>query len=341
MIIIFNPDASLEEEERVREILAEFGLSARSVRTSSGRYVVALGNPKNFDIRQIGVLAGVRDVFIVDDPYQLVSRKWRVHPTIIDIGISQGIGEGNLTLMLGPCSVESEEQLVSVAKFLSSSGVNIIRGGAFKPRSSPYSFQGMGVEGLELLRSVADRFNLKVISEVLEPSQVEMMESFIDIFQVGARNSQNFSLLHELGKSRLPVLLKRGMSGTIEEILQSAEYIFSNGNERILLCERGIRTYETAYRNTLDINAIPVLKEKSHLPVIVDPSHGIGTRRFVEAIGLAAIMAGADGILAEIHPTPERAKSDGQQTLNFLEAEQLINRSLSTFNLKQSFLSLV
>jgi 3-deoxy-7-phosphoheptulonate synthase len=165
------------------------------------------------------------------------------------------------------------------------------------------------------------------------------MESFIDIFQVGARNSQNFSLLHELGKSRLPVLLKRGMSGTIEELLQSAEYIFSNGNERILLCERGIRTYETAYRNTLDINAIPVLKEKSHLPVIVDPSHGVGTRRFVEAISLAAIMAGADGILAEIHPIPERAKSDGQQTLNFSEAEQLISKSHSTFNLRQSFLS--
>jgi 3-deoxy-7-phosphoheptulonate synthase len=273
---------------------------------------------------------------IVPDSYQLVSRKWRVNPSVIDLGDGVSVKEGELSVMLGPCSIESEEQIESVAKLLSESGVKIMRGGAYKPRSSPYSFRGLGLEGLKLMYSIARKYGLRVISEVLEPSQVEEMYDYIDIYQVGTRNSQNFSLLHELGKVDKAVLIKRGMSGTLEELLNSAEYVYSNGNEKIILCERGIRTYENAYRNTLDINAIPVLKEKTHLPVIVDPSHGIGIRKFVEPIALAAVAAGADGILAEIHPLPEEARSDAFQTLNFEEARNLITKTQKVYSLVHS-----
>lgn len=324
--MIIQLDQSITDTVRAfaLEQLQALGLRITEVRTQFRDYAVCLGDA-GLDIRRVGAIEGVTDVHRVVDSYQLVSRSWRVHPTKIDLGDGVTISEGSGTIMMGPCSVESPEQLESVARFLVGEGVSIIRGGVFKPRSSPYSFRGLGAEGLRLFASVVKPLGLKVISEVLEPSQIEEMFDVVDIFQVGARNSQNFSLLDALGKVDKPVLLKRGLSGTIEELLQSAEYIYANGNERIMLCERGIRSYEKAYRNTLDLNAIPILKEKTHLPVIVDPSHGIGIRRHVLPMSIAALMAGADGLIIETHPVPEEAKSDGDQSLNFAEASRLIS----------------
>jgi len=309
--------------DRLMEQISDFGFKVTEVTTQVGRYLIALGSP-DVDIRKIGSLGGVQDVHVVSDAYKLVSKKWKVSPTVIDLGDGVKIGGGDFSMMLGPCSLESAEQISTIAEFLSKNGIRIMRGGAFKPRTSPYAFRGMGIEGLRIFSEIAKPLGLKLTTEVMDASQIEPMYPYVDIFQVGTRNSQNFTLLDELGKTDKPVLLKRGMSGTIEELLQSAEYIFANGNERILLCERGIRTFEKSYRNTLDINAIPTLKEKSHLPVIIDPSHGIGVRRHVESIALAGLAAGADGAIIEIHPKPEKAASDGAQTLNFEETERLI-----------------
>jgi 3-deoxy-7-phosphoheptulonate synthase len=326
MIIKFNSNSTEENRSHLRKFLHENGFSFNSVKTQSNLYGVSIGKCK-LDIRKVGAFEGVEDVFRVSDTYKLVSRKWRKDPTIIDLGDGVKVGEGHFGMMMGPCSIESEEQVRDMVNFLSDSGVRIMRGGAFKPRSSPYSFQGMGLEGLKMFSSIAHARGLKIISEVLEPSQIDDMMPYVDIFQVGARNNQNFSLLKALGSVDRPVLLKRGISGTLEELLNSAEYIYSHGNERILLCERGIRTFEGAYRNVLDINAIPVLKAKSHLPVIVDPSHGIGLRECVEAVGLAGIMAGADGVIVESHARPEEALSDGQQTLNYSESKRFIEKA--------------
>ena len=243
------------------------------------------------------------------------------------------INNGGKTIMAGPCSVENEEQIRDMVEVLKKNGVGIIRGGVFKPRSSPYSFQGHGLGALKRFHAVAQECGMKIITEVMQVSQVEQMYPYVDIFQVGARNSQNFNLLSALGEVDKPVLIKRGISGSIDELLQSAEYVFSSGNERLILCERGIRTYEKAYRNTLDLNAVPILKEKTHLPVIVDPSHGIGIRRFVEPMSLAAIAAGADGLMLEIHRQPENALSDGFQSLSFDEFESLVNKVNSLSNL--------
>lgn len=323
MIVQLEHDISDERRAGAIAALQSLGLQLTEVQTQYRGYVVCLKD-KPLDIRAVGAIPGVVDVHRVSDTYQLVSRSWRVHPTTIDLGDGVTVSEGGGTIMMGPCSVETPEQLESVARFLVSEGVRIIRGGVFKPRSSPYSFRGLGAEGLRLFASIVKPLGLKVISEVLEPNQIEEMIDVVDIFQVGARNSQNFSLLDALGEVDKPVLLKRGLSGTIEELLQSAEYIYANGNERIMLCERGIRTYEKAYRNTLDLNAVPLLKEKTHLPVIVDPSHGIGIRRHVHSMSLAALMAGADGLIIETHPVPEDARSDGDQSLNFAEASALI-----------------
>lgn len=310
----------------LQEQIKQFGLKVTEVKTQIGRYLIALGS-YDVDIRRIGSLKGVSDVHRVSDAYKLVSRKWKVASTEIDLGDGVKIGGGDFAFMLGPCSLESPEQMESVAKFLVSKGVRIMRGGAFKPRTSPYAFRGLGIDGLKMFAEIARPMGIKLTTEIMDASQIEAMYPYIDVYQVGTRNAQNFTLLDELGKVDKPILLKRGMSGTIEDLLQAAEYIFMNGNERILLCERGIRTYEKAYRNTFDINAIPILKEKTHLPVIVDPSHGIGVRRHVEAIALAGVVAGADGAIIEIHETPEKAASDAAQTLNFKEAEQLINKT--------------
>ena len=325
MIITLRPEISDDERGAVEAILESAGYRTAPVSTHAGRYMVATGAP-DIDLRRIGHMPGVMDVHRVSDSYKLVSRKWKVRPTLIDLGDGVSVHEESFQFAAGPCSIESESVTALTVDFLRDNGVRIVRGGAFKPRTSPYSFMGGGLDALKSLHAYTEPGKMKVISEVLEISQIEDMYPYVDIFQVGTRNSQNFNLLRELGGMDKPVLIKRSMSGTLDELLQSAEYVFSNGNEKILLCERGIRSFETASRNTLDINAIPILKEKSHLPVLVDPSHGMGIRRFIEPVALAAIIAGADGLLVEVHPEPEKAVSDGDQTLNFNEAASLFEK---------------
>ena len=325
MIIQCTENIRAAEAEDLRERLGEIGLKVTGVTTQAGQYLIALGS-YDIDIRAIGGLKGVKDVHRVSDNYKLVSRKWKVNPTVIDLGDGVKIGDGSFALMMGPCSFESAEQVTGIADFLTENNINIMRGGAFKPRTSPYAFRGLGFEGLRMVSEICRPLGIKLTTEVMDASQIDGMYPYVDVYQVGTRNAQNFNLLDALGKVDKPVLLKRGMSGTIEEMLQSAEYIFMNGNEKILLCERGIRTYEKSYRNTFDINAIPILKEKSHLPVIADPSHGMGVRKHVPAIALAALAAGADGAIIEIHQTPEKAASDGAQTLNFSETAKLIGQ---------------
>ena len=336
MIILLDPTISHDARSRLGEALRNIGYKSNDVKTQFGQYVIGIGT-RPFDIRSIGFLEGVQDIFRVKDPYKLVSRQWKVHDTTIDLGNNISIGTGHFNIMAGPCSVESEEQVASTVSHLSDNGVRIMRGGVYKPRSSPYSFRGLGLEGLKMFHQIASAREIKIVTEVMMVEQIDPMYDFVDIFQVGARNSQNFNLLDALGRVDKPVLLKRGISGTLNELLQAAEYIFSNGNERILLCERGIRSYEPAYRNTMDVNAISILKDKTHLPVIADPSHGTGIRQFVEPIALACIMAGADGVILEVHETPERAMSDGQQTIDYDQAENLYRKLKETFILRENF----
>jgi 3-deoxy-7-phosphoheptulonate synthase len=334
MIVTLDPQISSDSSQQLGAFLEKHGWKTTSVRTQTALYLVGIGT-KDIDLRTVSQFDGVRDVHRVTDVYKLVSRAWRVGPTRIDLGDGVFIGGGSMTIMAGPCSIEDEKQVSETVDFLVSEGIQVMRGGAFKPRSSPYSFRGLGLDGLKMFASIARAQKVKVITEVLDVSTIEPMMEHVDIFQVGARNSQNFTLLDELGRVDKPVLLKRGLSGTLEELLQSAEYIFSKGNEKVILCERGIRTYEKAYRNTLDLNAVPYLKEKSHLPVVVDPSHGIGLRKHVPPMALAGAVAGADGLLIETHKCPEEALSDGAQTLSFQEASELFDklRKLAELNL--------
>lgn len=325
MIIQLEADISPLERAALSDQIQELGYKATSVQTQFQEYLIATGK-KPFDVRRIGGMAGVQDIHRVSDAYKLVSQKWKVGHTQIDLGDGVQLGSQHFQVMAGPCSIESEEQITKTIAHLVKHNVRIMRGGVYKPRSSPYSFRGLGMDGLRMWHEQASAAGIKIITEVMMTEQIDAMLPYVDIFQVGARNMQNFNLLDALGKVDKPVLLKRGMSATLDELLQAAEYIFSNGNEKIALCERGIRTFEKAYRNTMDINAIAILKEKSHLPVIADPSHGIGIRRFVEPVTLASILAGADGIIMEVHETPEKAFSDGQQTLNYQQAERVYSK---------------
>jgi 3-deoxy-7-phosphoheptulonate synthase len=327
MIIQLKKEIGIADKENILSIVAKLGYKPNEVRTQEGRYLVAIGK-KDFDIRQLGSLPGIADIHRVSDEYKLVSRKWKVNRSFIDLGDGVLIGDGSLSIMAGPCSIENEKQVEATILHLKANGVRIMRGGVFKPRSSPYAFRGLGVEGLKMWYQIAKANGIKIISEVMQVSQIAEMHDYVDVFQVGARNTQNFNLLDELGKVDKAVMIKRGISGTIEELLYSAEYVFSAGNEKLMLCERGIRTYEKASRNTFDVNAIPILKEKTHLPVIADPSHGIGIREYVEPVALAAAVAGADGIIYETHQKPEEAFSDGQQTLDFNESAALIKKLL-------------
>ncbi|NVJ64783.1 MAG: 3-deoxy-7-phosphoheptulonate synthase, partial [Flavobacteriaceae bacterium] len=316
MIIQFEQDIKESQKEAIINRIKGLKYKPTEVKTQKGDYLIGIGK-RNFDIRSIGHMDGIKDIHIVSDDYKLVSKKWKVKATTIDLGDGIVIEDGGFQIMAGPCSIEGEDQIRKTIAHLKENGVSIMRGGVFKPRSSPYAFRGMGIEGLELWYQLAKEAGIKIVTEVMQVSQIEEMDPYVDIYQVGARNTQNFNLLDELGKNTdKPVMIKRGISGTIDELLYSAEYVFSAGNERLLLCERGIRTYEKATRNTMDLNAVAVLKEKTHLPVIADPSHGIGIRDFVEPIALASIMAGADGVIYETHEKPEEAYSDGQQTLN-------------------------
>lgn len=325
MIIQLNKNVSDQDITTISAKVKELGYAFNDIKTQVARYLICIGK-KEIDLRKIGFLDGVQDVFKVSDAYKLTSTKWKVGKTAVDIGDGINIGNGDFQIMAGPCSIESEEQIRSTIAHLKANGIKIMRGGVYKPRSSPYSFRGLGMDGLKLWYKLAQENGIKIVTEVMQVSQIAEMHDYVDIFQVGARNSQNFNLLDELGKVDKPVLLKRGMSGTIEELLQSAEYVFSNGNEKIILCERGIRTYEKAYRNTMDINAITILKDKSHLPVVADPSHGIGVRKYVGSIALASIMAGADGVIMEVHECPQKAFSDGQQTLDYNQSKILIDK---------------
>ncbi|MEM9984159.1 MAG: bifunctional 3-deoxy-7-phosphoheptulonate synthase/chorismate mutase [Bacteroidota bacterium] len=334
MIIQLDRALSTEQMAHIQAEIKAVGYKHTEVRTQYGHYLVGIGKSE-FDPRRIGALPGVKDIHMVTDAYQLVSKKWKVHQTQIDLGDQVTIGGKDLALMAGPCSIESEDQVKQTLAHLKAQGIRIMRGGVYKPRSSPYSFRGLGLEGLKMWHRLAQAEGIKIITEVMQVSQIAEMSDYVDIFQVGARNTQNFNLLDSLGEIDKPVLLKRGISGTINELLQSAEYIFSGGNERIMLCERGIRSYEGAYRNTMDINAIALLKEKSHLPVIADPSHGIGIRDFVEPVALAALMAGADGVIYETHPIPEKAFSDAQQTLSFDQSAELTRKLKASSKLIQ------
>ncbi len=336
MIIQLSPGITAEQKRTLVDVMLQGGYKSNEVVTQAGHYLVGIGK-KDVDIRTIGHLPGIEDIHRVSDEYKLVSRKWKVEPSVIDLGDGVSIGSGSLAIMAGPCSIESEQQVAITLEHLVKNGVRIMRGGVFKPRSSPYSFRGLGGAGLKVWHTLARKAGVKIISEVMQVSQIAEMYDYVDVYQVGARNTQNFNLLDELGKVDKPVMIKRGISGTIEELLSSAEYVFSGGNEKLILCERGIRTYERASRNTLDVNAIPILKDKSHLPVVADPSHGIGIREYVEPIALAAVMAGADGIIYETHEKPEQAFSDGQQTLNFEESTVLISKLRKVFEVRESF----
>jgi 3-deoxy-7-phosphoheptulonate synthase len=298
---------------RIKECGYQAHLSRGEERTIVG--VVGKGDKHRSELEALRAAPGVEEIIYISHPFKLASRDFHPKGTVVDLGKSVAIGGTEVVVAAGPCAVESEEQINLVAERVAQAGAKLLRGGAFKPRSSPYSFQGLGEEGLRLLRKAADENGLLVVSEVMDPSQVEVMLPYVDLMQVGARNMQNYHLLRALGEITKPVLLKRGMSATIEELLLSAEYIMSGGNYNVILCERGIRTFDTYMRNTMDIAAIPVIQQLSHLPVVADPSHGTGRRDKVATMARAAVAAGADGLLIEVHPDPERALSDGAQSL--------------------------
>ncbi len=315
MIVAMQESATDEQIQQVVEHLVRMGFSVHRTTGERQTVLAAVGARVDFDTRNLEVLSGVEHVHRISAPYKLAGRSFRPQGTIVELPRGVQIGGDQVVVMAGPCSVESKEQLFTVAEQVAKAGARVLRGGAFKPRSSPYSFQGMGEAGLKLLREAGDHFNLLVISEVMEISQIGLMLPYIDIFQVGARNMQNFNLLRELGKVKKPVLLKRGIAATLEELLLSAEYIMAGGNYDVILCERGIRTFETYTRNTLDVSAIPIIKKLSHLPMTSDPSHGTGLRDKVAPMARASLAAGADALLIEVHHDPDRAFSDGAQSL--------------------------
>jgi 3-deoxy-7-phosphoheptulonate synthase len=325
MIVAMQDTATEQQIQQVVEHLIRMGFSVHRTTGERQTVLAAVGARVDFDTRNLEVLSGVEHVHRISAPYKLAGRSFRPQGTIIEFANGVQIGGGQVVVMAGPCSVESREQLFTVAEQVSKAGARVLRGGAFKPRSSPYSFQGMGVEGLKLLREVGDHFNLLVISEVMEIAQIEIMLPYVDIFQVGARNMQNFNLLRDLGKVKKPVLLKRGIAATLEELLLSAEYIMAGGNYDVILCERGIRTFETYTRNTLDVSAIPIIKKLSHLPMTSDPSHGTGLRDKVPPMARASLAAGADALLIEVHHDPDRALSDGAQSLYPEQFSQLMD----------------
>jgi 3-deoxy-7-phosphoheptulonate synthase len=314
MLVVMQEGASESQTEAVISRLVEMGFTVH--RSTGVRHTVlgGVGPIDDFDPTALEVMEGVKECHRIVSPYKLASRHFKPGGTMIKIGRVE-IGGSKVVAMGGPCSVETEEQIETTAEIVARAGAQVIRGGAFKPRSSPYAFQGLGERGLQILRAAADRHGLLVVSEVMDHVQIPLLVTYSDILQVGARNMQNFNLLRELGKIRKPILLKRGIAATIEELLLSAEYIMSGGNYEIMLCERGIRTFETSTRNTMDIAAIPVLRRLTHLPVIADPSHGTGKRDYVLPMARAAVAAGADGLLVEVHPDPDHALSDGAQTL--------------------------
>jgi 3-deoxy-7-phosphoheptulonate synthase len=314
MVVVMRERASDEQVQNVIAKLTEMGFDVHRSTGALRTVLGAVGGSRQFDTALLEVLDGVQEVHRITEPYKLASRAFRPEGTVVTLGDVR-IGGDEVIVMAGPCSAESEEQVNTAAAAVKKAGAKVLRGGAFKPRSSPYSFQGLGEEGLRMLRAAANQHDMKLVSEVMDISQIEVIDKYCDMFQVGARNMQNFTLLRELGHARKAVLLKRGISATIEEWLLSAEYILAGGNTQVVLCERGIRTFENYTRNTLDISAIPVVKKLSHLPIIADPSHGTGRRDKVAPMARACVAAGADGVIIEVHGDPDHALSDGAQSL--------------------------
>ncbi len=315
MIIVMRPGATPEEIQHICEKVKELGLTPHVSRGVERTIIGVIGEEEKIRVQPLEAYPGVENVVPILRPYKLASRDFKPEPTEFEMKNGVTVGGQKVVVMAGPCSVEGREMLFEVAREVRASGAAFLRGGAFKPRTSPYSFQGLGEEGLKYLREAADEFGLLVVTETMDTRTVELVSRYADMLQIGARNMQNFDLLKEVGMSKKPVLLKRGLSATIQELLLSAEYLLSKGNFKVVLCERGIRTFETATRNTIDINAVPVIKRETHLPVIVDPSHGTGKWEYVIPVARAAIAAGADGIMVELHPNPESAMSDGPQSL--------------------------
>ncbi len=314
MIIVLKPTATKEEIDHIVEMIEKIGLRTNVSVGEFQTVIGVIGDESKLEDSPIAGLACVESMFHVTKPYKLASIDFHPEPTVVNVK-GNLIGNGNLAIIAGPCSIENENQLMTITEEVKKSGANFLRGGAFKPRTSPYAFQGMGEEGLKLLRKAGEIFNIPTVTEVMDVNSLKLAVDYVDVLQIGTRNAQNFSLLKEVGKVNKPVILKRGMAQTIEEWLMSAEYIMSEGNKNVILCERGIRTFETSTRNTLDILAIPVVKEVSHLPIIVDPSHASGKWQYVIPVALAGIVAGADGIMVEVHHIPEKAMSDGAQSL--------------------------
>jgi 3-deoxy-7-phosphoheptulonate synthase len=325
MFVAMKPHAAEGEFQAVVEKIRTLGLTPHPITGTERRVVAVIGDTSSVDPEDFAALPGVAEAMRVSQPFKLVSREVREEDTVLDVGGAR-IGGPAICVIAGPCSVESKEQILEAAHAVKRAGATFLRGGAYKPRTSPYEFQGLREEGLKLLALAREETGLKVVTEVMNTETVPMVAAYADVLQVGARNMQNYSLLERLGQIEKPVLLKRGLSGTIKEWLMAAEYIVSKGNPRVALCERGIRTFETMTRNTLDINAVPVLKALTHLPVIVDPSHGIGIRRHVPAVARAGVAAGADGLIVEVHPRPEKALSDGHQSLTPAEFEGLMRQ---------------
>ncbi len=333
MIIVLKPECTKEQQLNFSEMLKEkYDVKVNVWNGVHSTVLGLLGDTTQIDIEYIDAQDIVESVKRVQEPYKKANRKFHPENTVIDLGNGIRIGDGSLNIMAGPCSVESEKQIVEVAKAVKKSGATILRGGAFKPRTSPYAFQGLKSEGLDLLKIARKETGLPIVTEIMRTSHIDMFES-VDIIQVGARNMQNFELLKELGKIDKPILLKRGLSATIEEWLMSAEYIMAGGNNKVILCERGIRTYENFTRNTMDVSAIPIIKKLSHLPVIADPSHASGKSWLVEPLAMAAVAAGADGLIIEVHNDPPHALSDGAQSLT---PKQFDNVAKKIFDLKKA-----
>ena len=324
MIVLIDRKATREEIQQLQQKFDWMGIKANLVERE-GRLCFALvaGVDKTVDQATLKTLPLIDDILPLPQPYKMASRQLKTESTLIECK-GRIIGGDEIAIMAGPCSIESEEQILACAKAVKENGGNILRGGAFKPRTSPYAFQGLGETGLKYLKQAGEKYGLLTVSEVMDTDQIELVASYADILQIGARNMQNFSLLKKLGTVKNPILLKRGLSATYQDLLMSAEYIFNAGNPNVILCERGIRTYETYSRNTLDLAAVPILQESSHLPVIVDPSHGTGIRKMVAPMARAGIAAGADGLMVEIHPDPDKAYSDADQTLSFEQFKEMM-----------------
>jgi 3-deoxy-7-phosphoheptulonate synthase len=314
MIIVLRPNSTAEEVDHILEHIKELGFKAHLSRGELRTIIGVIGDENKLQAEPLSAIPGVEQVLPILKPFKLASREFHREDTVVSVGPVR-VGGGHLAMIAGPCAVESAEVLEAIAGHVKKAGANILRGGAFKPRTSPYSFQGLGEDGLRILREVGDRHGMPVVTEVMDPRQVGVVDRHADMFQVGARNMQNFDLLKEVGQTRKPVLLKRGMSATVKDMLMSAEYILSEGNHQVVLCERGVRSFEDSTRNMLDLSAVPNVKGQSHLPIIVDPSHATGRPDLIPAMARAAVAAGADGVHVEVHTCPEKALSDGPQAL--------------------------